>query len=59
MQHSAAVILADVFLLLLVDTVKRGKVDVRGRLVDVDVVVLGPEDAGKGKGVSREISLTR
>jgi len=59
MQHSAAVILADVFLLLLVDTVEGGKVNVRGRLVDVDVVVLGPEDAGKRKGVSREIRLTR
>jgi len=59
MQQPATVILADVFLFLLVDTVGGGKVDIRGRLVDVDVFMIGPEDAGKRKGVSREISLTR
>ena len=58
MQHAATVVDADLSLLLLVDTIEGGKVDVRGCLVNVDVVVIGSEDAGERKGVSREISLT-
>ena len=49
MQQPATVIYADVFLLLLVDTVEGGTVEVRGYLVDVNVFVIGPEDAGQRK----------
>ena len=49
MQQPAAIILAEVFLLLLVDTVEGSTVEVRGRLVDVDVSAIGPEDAGNKK----------
>ena len=57
-QQAATVMHADKFLFLLVDTVEGSKVDVRGRLVDVNVIVTGSEDAGKRKGVSRGIGLT-
>lgn len=59
MQCAATSKGADLFLLLLVDTVEGGKIDVRGCLVDVGIIVIGSEDAGRRKGVSREISLTR
>jgi len=58
-QHAATVKDADLFLRLLVDTVEGGKVDIRRCLVDVDIFVVGSEDAGGQKGVSREISLTQ
>lgn len=46
MQQAATIADADMVLLLLVDAVEGGKVYVGGRLVDVDVVVIGSEDAG-------------
>ena len=49
MQQAATAEYADVILFLLVDTVEGRKIDVRGRLVDIDVVVTGSEDAGKRK----------
>ena len=59
MQQPATVMLVDVFIFLLVDIVEGSKVDIRGCLVDIGVSVIGPEDAGERKGVSREINLTR
>ena len=46
MQETATTEHADLVLFLLVDAVEGGKVYVGGRLVDVDVVVIGSEDAG-------------
>ena len=42
---------ANFVLFHLVDAIKRGKVDVGGRLVDVDVLVAGSEDARKVEGL--------
>ena len=36
-------------LFFLVGTIKGSKVDVGGCIVDGDIVVIGPEDAGKGE----------
>jgi len=46
MQQAATITDADLVLFLLVDAVEGGKVNIGGRLVDVDVVVIGSEDAG-------------
>jgi len=45
-QQTATVAHADFVLFLLVDAVEGSKVDVGGRIVDIDVVVIGSEDAG-------------
>jgi hypothetical protein len=58
-QHTATVAHADFVLFLLIDAVEGGEVYVGRRLVDVDVVVIGSEDAGRQKGVNMDISLTR
>ena len=47
MQHTTAFAISDFFLFLLIDTIEGGKVDIGGRLVDVDIVMIGSEDAGK------------
>ena len=44
MQQPATVAHADFVLLLLVDAVKWGKVDVGGCLIDIYVVVIGSEN---------------
>ena len=52
---SRTIMHAGMFLLLLDDAVEGDKVDVRGRLVDVDVFVIGSKDAGKRKGVTSSL----
>ena len=46
-QQTATVEETDAILLCLADTVEGRKIEVGGGTVDVDVVVTGPEDAGK------------
>ena len=52
-QQTPAVAHADFVLILLVDAIERGKVDVGGRLVDVDVIVRCAEDAGNKRVLAR------
>ena len=49
MQETATAERADLVLFLLVDAIKGSKVDVGGRLVNVHIVVTGPEDARNEK----------
>ena len=46
-QHTTAFAISDFVLFLLIDTIEGSKVYVGGRLVDVDIVMIGSEDAGK------------
>ena len=52
-QQTPTVAHADLILLLLVDAIERGKIDVGGSLVDVDVVVRCAEDAGNKRVLVR------
>ena len=52
-QQTPTVAHADFVLLLLVDAIERGEVDVGGRFVDVDVLVRCAEDAGNKRVLVR------
>ena len=45
MQQATTTEVADLVLFLLVDAIERGKVYVGGCLINIDVVVIGPENA--------------
>ena len=53
MQQTPTIAHADFVLLLLVDAVERGKIDIGGRLIDVVIVVVCAEDAGNERGLVR------